>query len=761
MDNIFDGRQNGYLPPTELSISSTLRLHSDSVAEIDPVDREVMRSKLWNLNLEHGETLERASGSPLIVHAHDFQTSVHTEDGESVMFGPGLQYFAGTTDAMIKWTLENRSASPGIRDHDIFIQNDPYIGCNHQMDTSLYAPVFVQGALFCWVNSTCHWADVGGAQPGSFVPFAKDIFWEGAPIPPIKIVEAGDLRRDLEEMIKRKSRQPQRCGMELRAQIAGLNVAKQRMLEMVQQYTPSLVKGVMRSMLDATERAIVERLRSLPDGTWRDVMYLGCVAPGDRTLRKQVLTMTKAGGHLQFSNAGTSEQSGSANCSATTWRAALLSALMSTLAWDQKFCAGGVLRCMTLNPVPGTANACSFPAAVSSSSAAVTSIYQALVVVSKMLLCGKEVAHGAMVGSGLHTMAFSQLAAIKKSGEITGTSITDPSALGAFSFRDGVSFGGFSFNPRSRMAVSVEVWEEALDILILYRRANRGGGGHGQWRGGTSTTYALMKHNATQLTAANTALAPSIPGAHGVFGGYPGSGGGFYFSAESRVLEILKSGRVLGTPAELREAGPGRAVKAKESNVSFGPSSIWEVRHATAPGFGDPLKRSPEKVQEDVQNAELSINLARDIYGVVFSADGNLDRAKTERARLQIAADRLSSATAAHLGAEDRGLQYEGEWRVRYEIGDTFLVVESGRNRFLACAGCREPLCALNQNYKEYCPKVEFPLADADASQFSSSEEEVDGQVVLRQYLCSKCGALLQSDLCKPEDQPVWDIQLT
>ena len=76
----------------------------------------------------------------------------------------------------IKWTLEHRSANPGIEDGDVFFTNDPWIGCIHAMDTAMFAPVFWDGRMFSWVFSQCHVGDIGGPFPGSFNPIAHDIY---------------------------------------------------------------------------------------------------------------------------------------------------------------------------------------------------------------------------------------------------------------------------------------------------------------------------------------------------------------------------------------------------------------------------------------------------------------------------------------------------------------------------------------------------------------------------------------------------------
>ena len=109
----FDGVAKPYVPPQELKISDSLTLHRDWETDIDPVTYEVIRHNLWNINEEHGATIQRISGSPVAIYALDLNPSILTEDAEFVYFGPYMQYMSGVTDTQVKWILENRSDNPG------------------------------------------------------------------------------------------------------------------------------------------------------------------------------------------------------------------------------------------------------------------------------------------------------------------------------------------------------------------------------------------------------------------------------------------------------------------------------------------------------------------------------------------------------------------------------------------------------------------------------------------------------------------------
>ena len=169
----FDGVNHPYVPPAVLRISPKLKLHREWDQEVDPITYEVVRHNLWQINEEHGATIQRLSGSPVAMYALDLNPSLLTEDAEFVYFGPYMQYMSGVTDTQVKWTLENRSDNPGISEGDMFLANDPWVGAAHQQDVMLLCPVFWEGELFCWVTNCLHQYDIGGITPGMISPVRK------------------------------------------------------------------------------------------------------------------------------------------------------------------------------------------------------------------------------------------------------------------------------------------------------------------------------------------------------------------------------------------------------------------------------------------------------------------------------------------------------------------------------------------------------------------------------------------------------------
>ena len=260
----WDGRRGSYIPVAPLSIDPSLELHTEADLDIDPITYQVLRSRFWHKNLEHGDVIQRVSGSAPVVYSRDYATAICTEEGDVVVVSPTIQFFSALADLIVKWTLEHRSTAPGIRDGDVFLQNDPYIGAAQQSDTSFYAPVFWDGKLFCWVFNTLHVGDIGGVDAGGWAVNARDFFDESVTMPPVRLVEQGTIRWDIAEAFTRSSREPDSILLNIKSALAGLRAIREQMLEMLEAFGPAVVKGVMRKTIADTSKVVSERLHADP-----------------------------------------------------------------------------------------------------------------------------------------------------------------------------------------------------------------------------------------------------------------------------------------------------------------------------------------------------------------------------------------------------------------------------------------------------------------------------------------------------------------
>lgn len=739
----FDGRRSGYVPPKTLSISPSLKLHRKWKSAVDPVTFEVVRHALWNVNEEHGATIQRLSGSPVAMYALDLNPSILTEDAEFVYFGPYMQYMSGVTDTQVKWTLENRSANPGIRDGDMFLANDPWVGAAHQMDVMLLCPVFWKGELFCWVTNCLHQYDIGGITPGSFCPSARDAFDEGILIPPVKIVEGNEIRRDIEEVYLRSSRKPSAVALDFRAQLAGNLTARDRVLALIGRYGAETVKGVMKKILTDGEAAFLKKLALLPDGVWRDRTYVECCRPGDRAVHRVMLTLKKMNNRLIFENEGTGPQAGGINATYSGWRGAIMVALNELMCWEQYYAVGGALRHVEFNPTPGTLNCADFPASVSTAPVQCMeiSLYPAYNVLSKMLYPDPQLRRDAMCIGGTSQWPATIFRGIDQWGERYGYILVDPigGAIGAFSHADGISTGGQARTPICKLP-NVEHTEQSFPVLFLYRKEIRDSGGAGKWRGGLSAESCFIPHGTDRITHDTLSSGNAIPTSTGMMGGYPGAVNRYRFLRESDVLERFSASRLVSDIDELK--GTPETLQLRQQDFTQNPADVYAVLWSAAGGFGDPLERDAAKVAADVDNGDVSEKAALEIYGVVLN-----DAPGTERRRAELRMRRIAASTkpATKLSGQPRMLATEN-----LAIYD---------NRHFGCAKCGTDLGPVSDNYKSYCVRNDLPI-EASNPIVGDPRRFIDATPQFRQFCCPGCGLAIENEVAVADDPLVRDVEI-
>lgn len=750
--SVFDGVRDAYVPPRELSIDPSLRLSREVAAEIDPITYEVLRHNLWSVNEEHGIAMLQVSGSPIAAYGCDFNPSLLTEDGDCVYFGPYMQFFSGMQDLNVKWMLENRSANPGIEPDDMFLSNDPWIGTNHQPDTMIACPVFWEGELFCWVTNALHLIDVGGAVPGGWNPNGETFFEEPLPTPPIKLVEGGMLRRDVEEMFTRRSRLPESVALDLRALIAGANVAKRRILGLIERYGAGMVKAAMRRIIADSSAAFEERMASVPDGVWRERGFLEIAHEGDRNVYELRLRVRKEGSKLVFDSEGTDPQVGSINVTFSGWRGAILSTINSFLTPDLLYAIGGPLEHIEFKPAPGTILNASPPAAVGNGSAIGCEATLGLCnnLMARMMHPSPRLRRMYTANGGVTSWPIVAFGGIDQRGEPFQNLILDfyAAPLGAFQFRDGVDTGGPYWMAKT-LAPNVEHNEHVMPILYMYRRELEDSAGAGKFVGGSTIAVAFTVHKTDQVAHTIATCGVTQPTAPGLFGGNPGPPNAYRFKpGNGSVMDaVLKADRLEPGAKGVRELSP------KEAGLVQRPGDIYEVICTGAAGLGDPLSRDPAMVLEDVANMRFTEAAAERLFGVVLG-DGEVDEAATEKRRAELRAKRLEAATAP---PPYRGPALE---RLGGEVTETLRAGLAVDGTALLCSAFSgEPLCALGENYKERCARLDLPVVEASPLA-SDPSEFVDPELQFRLFVCPTTGGLIETEIARAGDPVLHELDL-
>jgi N-methylhydantoinase B len=742
----WDGVTRSYIPGEELRIPDGLALHAERAGDVDPVTAEVIRYALLNSNFEHAGLIQRLCVSPVTMLTRDYQASVLCEDGDLVCLGANLQYFSTSHALTVKWTLEHRAENPGIRPGDVFMANDPYVGAPHQPDTCVYAPVFVGERLFCWLANSMHLSDVGGSVQGSFCITAADAWGDPPSFPPVRLVEGGALREDIEELFARQSRTPYAVKMDLRAAVAAVTTIRERVEALIERYGAAIVKDVMRSMIDGGEELLRSRLEAIPEGRWSHRAFTESALPGDREVYAYQVNVTKADGRLVVDNVGTDPQAGSINVTYAAFAGAVHAAAAAQLCGDLAGAYGGAHRCIEVRPEPGLLSCADHPAAVSPAGAFTTEMLlnAAAVAIGKMLSCATdpEIAQRALgpnlphfygaIGGGLNADG-SQFMLINTNGMM--------GALGGEAERDGADCGGHYWIPEG-IAYNVEDLEDQYPILYLYRRLlPMGADGAGRHRGGLGFTEAAVPWN-SPFVQMHLYTNEAFPKGQGQLGANPGSRASFRLRAQTDVAERFEAGEV---PQDLDSlAGSELPVMFKGPPLDIPAGFTWEWVSPSAAGWGDPLRRPPEAVLADVRAGLLAADDAARVYGVRLTGAGEVDLAATEDAREAARRARLGAESVGEIVAPPEGAARAGE----------MLHVLDGR---WWCNGT--DLGPREESWKAGAAHEVLQTAEI-APEFGGGDPEMAAKVEVHAWYCPVTGYRLDLELVRAGEEPLSDMVL-
>jgi N-methylhydantoinase B len=601
---------------------------------VDPVTFSIIRHRLFRVVEEAVITLKHVSGSAITNEGHDLMVSLYQADGSLLMGGVGFLHHLTSAAEACKAII--RKFEGRIGEGDLFLLNDPYTAALHTSDIYLVSPIHHGGKLVAWSACFVHVSDIGAMNPGGFAPDAQDIFTEGFSSPGIKLIDGGELRQDLWETILNMVRNPEMVALDLRSMIACNNVARERMLALIEKYGAPTVDTVCRMLIDQSEARLRERLRELPDGRWQSRQYLEVKGETYKVL----LTMTKNVDSLTFDFSGSSPQSKySVNCSKWASLGGLFAPLFPLLCYDIVW-NEGVIKPITMVAPEGTIVNCTRPAPVSVATVgAIQSVNNAACsAIGKMLAASDKYADEATaVWHANHFAIF--MFGNNQRGRLAIGILTETfaGAGGARTFADGVDIGGEIPNPISRMA-NVETIEAQFPIRYLFRRRLKDSGGAGEYRGGAGGEMAIVAHDAPDggIHYVVSGKGTKFPQSEGLGGGYPGGVNDYvWVHAPSEMHNADRFAATL-------ETIPGEGEPISWGVFPLMGNDALYVRWNGGGGVGDPLNRPAEKVLADIGAGLISEQAAVEVYGVV-GKNGALDQSATKAKRTALRDARLNA----------------------------------------------------------------------------------------------------------------------
>ncbi len=572
----------------------------------DPVQVSVLQRRLKSITGEMGLTLLRTTRSPILNEARDFVTGLYDAGGrmlEQTEYIPVLAFaLQPACENIVRFF--GRDIHPG----DVILHNDVFSGGNQNNDVAVFKPIFHGKTLLAWAACKGHQADIGGAVQGGYNPDAREVWQEAFRIPAVKIVERGKLRRDVWNLIFANIRL-KIVEEDIKAQMGGCTVGERGFKALLARFGRRRLAHLLEQLFDSTERMVRKEIAAIPDGVYRgeSIAFYDGVTEG--TQMKINLAVTVRGDEVIFDFSGSSPQTpGFVNAPYSATASALLLTFLMLIKPDIPHNAGILRPIRIINPEGSFLNA-RFPAATTfgnsltgpTSDAIFRAFAQALprtVTAGWNRFLGFAVSgHDPRRGRPYVDILFLSL-----KGGSGGTWMADGyDHIGLINCAGGI------------LAQDYEMFELHDPHFLVKHEYLANSAGAGRWRGGlgVETEFVIRGENVTGVAFGDGVEEQAR--AFGFFGGRPGS----------------RNSITLTHPD-----GSERRPKSKEIVRGIAPGTVFKQKAGGGGGYGDPRERAPELVLEDVRNGLVSVEAAREEYGV--SIDANtlaLDETRTAELR--------------------------------------------------------------------------------------------------------------------------------
>jgi N-methylhydantoinase B len=218
---------------------------------------------------EMSANLIRASYSPNIKERKDASCAIFDAEGRLIAQADNVPGHLGAMPHSVRRLIE-AFGTDEFRAGDTVVNNMPYgAGAgSHLPDVTMVTPIVFEGRTVGYAGNLAHHADVGGSTPGSFAADNKTIFQEGLQIPPVKLYEDDTLREEIMEFILTNVRTPEERRGDLRAQYGSNRTGRERLLELVEEWSVETIEAAFEALLDYSEARTRKSIRNLPDGEY-------------------------------------------------------------------------------------------------------------------------------------------------------------------------------------------------------------------------------------------------------------------------------------------------------------------------------------------------------------------------------------------------------------------------------------------------------------------------------------------------------------
>ena len=576
--------------------------------KIDKILVSVLQRRFKSITEEMGLTLLRTTRSPILNEARDFVTGLYDAKGRMLEQTEYIPVLAFALQPVCQYITEyfGDEIYPG----DVILHNDVFTRGNQLADIAVFKPVFYKGELIAWAACKGHQADVGGAVQGGYNPQAREVWQEGLRIPPVKIYEKGAFRKDVWNLIFSNIRFSI-VEEDIRAEMGGCVVGERGILSVLDRYGKDIFKSHIDQLFDSTERMMRNEIEAIPDGTYEAQSYVYYDGFNEGSRFKIQLMINVRGSDIYFNYDGTDLQTeGFVNAPYGASVSAIILTFLMLINPDIPH-NDGISRPIHIHIPEGTFLNVKFPGA-STFGNSITGPH------ADAILKALSKAVPERVTAGWNRML--AFAISGKDPRKKGAPYVDilfnalKGGSGATYGVDGYDHIGLINCAGGILAQDPEMFELTTPHFLLKHEYVIDSAGAGQWRGGlgVETIFKIYGEDVIGVTFGDGVDEDAR--AFGLFGGKKGS--------LNKIELFFPDGRTYSP-------------KSKEVTKEIPRGTIFHEIAGGGGGYGDPLKRPAKKVQKDVQNGFVSVEKAKEDYGVeidplTFQADEKGTRRKRE-----------------------------------------------------------------------------------------------------------------------------------
>ena len=575
---------------------------SSARTNVDPITLEVIRHGIISICDQIDANMTRTAFSPYIYEYKDYAVGFVGVDAQLLaQCTGGMPVFVADSVGMaVRDGLETYGRE-NFHKGDVVVCNHAAVQGQHLNNTVMYTPVFA-GAngdeLIGFFAVNCHWIDIGGSAIGSVSYSSTDIFMEGLQLRSIKLWSKGEPIEEVYRIIENNTRFPLELLGDIEAQLGGCLLGRDLTQAMADKYGTVVFLGALDMILDQCAAATREKIRAIPDGVYQHEAFLDDDGVRDENIPIKVKVIV-AGDEMTIDFSEISDQvkgcinsgyyGGGRTCARVAFK--------YLIATDEP-ANEGTFRPLKMILPEGKLLSAEPTAAMGLYSIPFPTVIDCIIKALEPALPQRV--------TGAHFGTFSSLSFSGKridTGAPFKANDSGHGGWGACATHDGAGPFRTMAHGDTRL-IPIELQESMYPYRVEEFCLRQDSGGPGKWRGGLGfdKQYVLLAPCELWANFDRIGCPP-----WGVQGGK---------AARSGQVLIFKDGK--------QEA----KLLYKTENCPLQAGDRVRMATGGGGGYGSPSERPVELVQRDVIRGFVSLESARDDYGVVIEADGRASRVK-------------------------------------------------------------------------------------------------------------------------------------